>query len=194
MEEAISWYGAGVMVNVVHSSSGEDTNECLWGTYWTISAKSCTHGIGNISWNRQDSIIWNTQAQIISAIYESMFLCLLELPWQYILWEVFLYSDCDIYDTQTTTNPIRYIAPILLFVSKNWRPSWILHFEAWGASKLQFTHKNWLSTLRICKMHVSHKLIPQLICLAMVHSLQMAAILNLVFWRPQCIQNVKYTS
>ena len=101
-----------------------------------------------------------------------MFLCLLELPWQYILWEVFLYSDCDIYDTQTTTNPIRYIAPILLFVSKNWRPSWILHFEAWGASKLQFTHKNWLSTLRICKMHVSHKLIPQLICLAMVHSLQ----------------------
>ena len=42
-----------------------------------------------------------------------MFLCLLELPWQYILWEVFLYSDCDMYDTQTTTNPIRYIAPIL---------------------------------------------------------------------------------
>ena len=58
-----------------------------------------------------------------------------------ILGEVFLYSACDIYDTQTITNRIRYIAPILLFVSENWRPSWILHFEASGASKLQFTHQ-----------------------------------------------------
>ena len=114
----------------------------------------------------------NTQAQIISAIYESMFPCLRKLSGQYILGEVFLYSDCDIYDTQTTSNPIRYIAPILLFVSENWQPSWVLHFEALGAPKLQFTHKNWLSTLKKCKMHVSHKLNPQFICLAMVQSLQ----------------------
>ena len=51
-------------------------------------------------------ILWNAQAQIISAIYESMFPCLHELSWQYILGEVFLYSNCDIYDTQTTTNQL----------------------------------------------------------------------------------------
>ena len=145
MEEVMSWCGAGVMVNVVHSSSGEDTTECLWGDILNrrVSEKSCTRGIGNISWNRQDSDhmkytspnysgnLWvhvSVSAWTFRAIYIGTR-------------EVFLYSNCDIYDTQTTTNPIRYIAPILLFVSENWRPSWILHFEAWGASKLQFTHQ-----------------------------------------------------
>ena len=63
------------------------------------------------------------QPELFWAIYESTFLCLRELSGQYILGEVFLYSACDIYDTQTMTNRIKYIAPILLFVSENWRPS-----------------------------------------------------------------------
>ena len=141
MEEAMSWCGAGDMVYVVHSSSGEDTAECLWGPT-KPSVKNLAHTVLATSVEiGKTRIIWNTQAQIISAIYESTFPCLHELSWQCILGEVFLYSNRDIYDSQTTTNPIRYIAPILLFVSESWRPSWILHFEAWGASKLQFTHQ-----------------------------------------------------
>ena len=138
----------------------------------TISVQSCTHSIGNISWNRQDSIIWNTQAQIISAIYESMFPCLRDLSRQYILGEVFLYSDCDIYDTQTTTNPTRYIAPIYCLSRKIGGHLELCILKPAVHQNCNLHIKYWLSTLKICKMHVSHKLIPQLICLAMVHSLQ----------------------
>ena len=102
----------------------------------------------------------------------STFLCLRELSGQYILGEVFLYSACDIYDTQTITNRIRYIAPILLLSRKIGGHLEFCILKPGVHQNCNLHIRNWLSTLKICKMHVSHKLIPQLICLAMVHSLQ----------------------
>ena len=145
-------------------------NAC--GGHTKPSVKNLAHTVLATSVEIRKTRLWNTQAQIISAIYESTFPCLHELSGQYILGEVFLYSNCDIYDTQTTTNQIGTLHLSYCLSRKIGGHLEFCILKPGVHQNCNLHIKNWLSTLKICKMHVSHKLILQLICLAMVHSLQ----------------------